>query len=422
MSTNIFDLGAVKELIVDKQPAAVVVMDTNVVMDYPEFAKWNTSLGEVMFVLPALYNLEAERVKRKSQDKESRAAAIQAIRAYSDLCEKGLIHRGIHVDGAGWFISVPLPMEDRMTPALKQWAWVVQEYNRPDVLFLLLTMELAQLSCAPVILATGDQGLHGFASGQGVTAHRVQGFPMTISKASLPEPPSSGIDFEQLKAYLKREAEKKKVVSVELTLAARREIPRPFGRTLDHLLEDIPLPDSPLLLAEGTGAVDRQVPFSWALSYSEWDYPRPEAEEGPDLRTEFFAEAYLDFAGREHEVSDDIKKALAEKLERLTFPLAGWLGSPTVLGPESILKYFFYITYVEGSLSSQGGTEDEMKKEFAEEYLEASSLADFGARVVFWRLGVDPEEGRVGDALTRLFVALAASWDIGNRTTLHLVI
>jgi len=422
MSTNVFDLEAVKDLIVEEQPAAVVVVDTSVVMGYPEFARWNTSLGEVMFVLPALTNLEEERIKTQSQDSQARAAATQAVRAYSDLCEKGAIRRGIHVDGVGWFISVPMPLEEVSQPLLKQWAWVVQVYGRPDVMFFLMTQELAHLSRAPVILATADMGLHGLASSHGVPAHRFRGFPLANLDVVLRTPPPSGIDFEQLKADLKREAEQKKVISVDLTLAAKREIPRPFRRTLDQYLEESPLPESPLLLAEGTGTIDREMPFSWVLSYSEWDYARPGEDDEPAPRPEFFVEAYLDFAGREQEVSDDIKKALTEKLEFLTFPLSGWLGLPTVLGPESILKHFFYITYVQESLSSQGGAEDEMKKEFAEEYLQASSLADFGARVVFWRLGVDPEEGRVGDALKRLLVALAASWDIGNRKTLELVI
>lgn len=129
---------------------------------------------------------------------------------------------------------------------------------------------------------------------------------------------------------------------------------------------------------------------------------------------------HLNFGGREHEVSDDVRAALAAKLQMLTFPLAGWLGLPTVLGPESILKFFFYITYLSESLSSEGGTEDDMKREFANEYRETSELATFGAHIIFWRLGINPKESRAGDSLKRLLTALTSSWGMGEKRVIRL--
>lgn len=424
MSASIFDLDAVRDLIVDKQPVAVIVVDTNILIDYLDFTKWKTSLGVVIFVLPTLINIELERIKRKNQDKQGLDPASEAIRAYRDLCRKGSIHRGIHLDGVGWFVSVPIPMEDRVAPALKQWATAGQ-YGRPDLMFLLLTMELAQLSSAPVIFATTDSGLFGIASGHGIPAYYFQGFPINDLNESLSKlTPPAGIDFKQFMSDIQQEAEMKKAVTVDLILTAKREIPRSFGQTFEQWLEDSPLPQSPLLFAEGIGTLDRDFPFSWSLSYSEWDYPflSPNAGQEFDPRPEFLPEVYLDFGERKHEVSDDIKKALEEKLDMLTFPFAGLLGLPTVIGPESILKFFFYITYLEESLSSKGGTEDDVKSEFAEEYRAASSLADFGARIIFWRLGIDPKESRVDDSVRKLFVAFTASWGIGDRKVIQLFI
>ena len=425
MSANIFDLEAVRELIVDKQPLAVIVADTNILIDYPDFAKWGTPLGEVMFVLPALINIELERRKRKNQDKQGRDPASGAVRAYSGLCEKGAIRRGIHLGGVGWFVSVPGPLVDVVGPALRQWATIVQVYGRPDVMFLLLTMELAQLSSSPVLLATADRGLFGLAASHGIPAHCFQGFPITDLDVSLSKlPPPAGIDFRQLMSDIRQEAEKKKAVTVDLILTSKREIPRSFGQTFEQWLEDSRLPESPLLFAEGVGTLDRDMPFSWSLSYSEWDYPflSPNAGQEFDPRPEFLPEVHLDFGGREHEVSDDIKKALEEKLDMLTFPFAGLLGLPTVIGPESILKFFFYITYLEESLSSKGGAEDDIKSEFAEEYRAASGLADFGARIIFWRLGIDPQESRVDALLRKLIVAFTASWGIGDKRVIQLFI
>lgn len=70
MSDNIFDLEAVRDLIVGKQPVAVIVVDTNILINYPDFAKWKTSLGEVISVLPTLINIELELIKKKNQGKQ----------------------------------------------------------------------------------------------------------------------------------------------------------------------------------------------------------------------------------------------------------------------------------------------------------------------------------------------------------------
>lgn len=425
MSADIFDLQAVRDLIIDKHPPVIIVADTNVLVDWPDFAKWGTSLGEVIFVLPTLINLELRRLKMKNQEKAGRDPATKAIRAYRDLCKKGPIHRGIHIGGVGWFISVPFPMEDRVAPARMQWKPVVEAYGPLDLMFLLVTAELAQLSSAPVVLATADNELFDFASGHGVPAHYFEGFPMANLEARLAElPRRAGIDFRQLMSEIRKEGEKKKAIKVNLVLTSKREIPRSFGRDFEQWLEDSPLPESPLLFAEGVGTLDRDMPFSWALSYSEWDFPFlcPNADNEFDPRPEFFTQVHLDFDGREDEVSDVVKGAIEAALETLAFPLAGWLGRPTILGPESIIKFFFYITYLEESLSSKGGPEDDVKREFAEEYRTASGLADFGVGIVFTRLGFDPEQSRVDDSLRKLLVALTASWGVGDRITLPLAI
>ena len=424
MSDNIFDLEAVRALIADKQPLAVIVADTNILIKWPDFAKWNTSLGEVIFVLPTFINLELQRIKMKSQNKGGRDPASEAIRGYRELCKKGPIHRGIHLGGVGWFVSVPIPEEDRVAPARRQWAPIAQVYGSSDLMFLLVTKELAPLSSTPVLLATADSGLFGLVSGQGIPAYYFQGFPITDLGESPSEPPlRADIDWNKKLSDILEEA-KKRIISVDLILTSKRAIPRSFRRTFEQMLEDSPLPKSPLLFAEGVGTLrlDRDMPFSWALSYSEWDYPflSPNADEEFDPRPEFFPEVHLDFGGREHEVSDGIKKALEGKLEMLTFPFAHWLSLPTILGPESILKFFFYITYLEESLSSEGGTEDDMKREFAEEYRGTSNLADFGARIIFWRLGVAPQESRVGDSLRKLLMAFTTSWGIGAKRVIQL--
>ena len=136
MTDDIFDLEAVNDLIIDKQPPAVIVVDTSIVINNPDFNKWGTSLGEVIFVLPALINIQLAIIRRRNQSKKDPRPVGKAVRAYSELCKKGMIHRGIHLDGVGWFISVPMPMEDRVAPALKQWRMAARAYGSMDVMFL----------------------------------------------------------------------------------------------------------------------------------------------------------------------------------------------------------------------------------------------------------------------------------------------
>jgi hypothetical protein len=283
---------------------------------------------------------------------------------------------------------------------------------------------LTKLSVKPVIFAATDNELFGFASSHGIPAHYLRDFPMIGLEATIAKlPPPSGIDFKQFASFIQQEAEKK-TIEVALVLTSKREIPGAFGRDFEQWLEDKPLPESSLLFAEGTGTVDGAEAFSWGLSYSDWDYPflYPAGGDESDPRPEFLAQAFIDFGAHGGEVSDETKKALEGALETMTFPLAGWLNMPTILGPESIIKFFLYITYLEESLSSKGGSEDDVKGEFAEEYQATSNLADFGAETVFWRLGLDSQQSRVGDSLKRLLVALTASWGIGERVTIEVAV
>ena len=432
MSNGVFDLDAVRSLITEQQPPAVVVADTSVVVDWPDFTIWRASLGEVIFVLPALINVELEVMKRKSSAKQGEDPGSVAVRGYTDLCKKGKIQDGISIGEAGWFISVPIPMEDRVTPALKQWTLATQAYGSPDLMFVLLTMELAQLSEAPVVLATKDNGLFGLASSHGVPTYHFCGFPLTDLEECLPEPFAlSDRDWEEVKSGL-RAAAKKNAVSADLTLTSIREVYGSFGQNALEIFDDRPLPKAPCLLAEGVGTLhlDRVVPFRWGLVYSEVDYPftrtdersRDEEEEFHpyDPRPAFFPEAYLDCFGRDDDGLSEIAEALEGYIRGLAAPLNGALGMPTIVSPQSILKEFFYLTYVLEGLSSEGGSEGDQKSEFAKEYSASLGLVEFGANTILWRLAVDDQQGRVAGSLKWLFMALAASWEIGERKMIQL--
>ena len=62
MSDNIFALENVKKLIEDRKPPAVIVADTNIVIDWLDFSRWETSLDDVVFLLPTFVNVEFQRL------------------------------------------------------------------------------------------------------------------------------------------------------------------------------------------------------------------------------------------------------------------------------------------------------------------------------------------------------------------------
>ncbi len=101
--SDIFDLENIKELVDTEHPSAVIVADTNVLMDNPVFSKWQTHLADPVFVLS--YSLIRDLVgvrekKPKSGDAEhekspDKAKAGEAVESWLGLSSEGDMSKGI---------------------------------------------------------------------------------------------------------------------------------------------------------------------------------------------------------------------------------------------------------------------------------------------------------------------------------------
>ena len=124
---NIFDLTKIKRLVEEKRPPAILIVDTNVLMNEPDFSKWETSIGKPIFVLSDTIIVELEYIKTKPEPREK---AIKAIKNVNNLFQQGKITDGIVIEDVGSFISIPTPKADQINPELEQLEDIVKAFHR----------------------------------------------------------------------------------------------------------------------------------------------------------------------------------------------------------------------------------------------------------------------------------------------------
>ena len=141
---SIFDLIKITKLVETQHPACVMIVDTNILMNEPDPATWQVSIGPTLYVLSdvIIQELEFIRHRQESRDKaESREKADKAIRSLINIFELGKVTEGIQTN-SGWVIGVPSPQQDKLELDLKQLEDIVKAFGRSDTKLLLLTKEL----------------------------------------------------------------------------------------------------------------------------------------------------------------------------------------------------------------------------------------------------------------------------------------
>ncbi len=142
---EIFKLSKIKKLVDSENPPAIIVVDTNIIIDVPNYTQWTTTLNEPIFVLSDLVLIELEHLKGKKRKEGETTKYEDAIKGFNWLLEQGDIIGGIHIAEVGWFISIPSPAEDAINEALGKWESLVQVFSRSDIIFLILARELSKL-------------------------------------------------------------------------------------------------------------------------------------------------------------------------------------------------------------------------------------------------------------------------------------
>lgn len=417
MAHEVFDLAKIKRLVDDKQPDVVVIVDTNIVFKEPHFPDWKVTCGKALFVISDVIIIELEHLKNRRNDPDTCKASRKSIAKIGELFKKGNVTEGIYVEDVGWFISVPSPRESKVKPELDELASIVKAFGVSDARLLLLAKQILEtIPNSPTVLMTADISLFNIVSGNGIPAFLFQGFPVAeLGKHLTGLTVSKEADWDRVLVDIQTEAEAKSV-DVTLTMTAKRRAPR-------WIMVDCPS-DSTLFVAEGHGAIHLHggIGFSWALPYTEWDYQFVKPDSAGKLVPQpvfWSKKAYLDFFGQDVPISAEFIQNLSEKIAMFSFPFAHLIGLPTVAGPVSVVKYFYHLTYLAEELYERSGSSDEAFIEFAEDYIEQSDFAGFGANI-FARLAAHPDEDKTFQGLIDLLTALENCWSIGDTKTIKI--
>ena len=386
---EIFDLSKIKKLVEEKRPPAILIVDTNVLMNEPDFSKWGTSIGKPIFVLSDMIIIELEYIKAKPEKREK---AIKAIKSVNILFKRGKIADGIFIEDVGYFISTPTPKADQLNPELAQLDDIVKAFKRSDTKFLLLTRECDQfIPNIPALFLTGEYNLFHIMQANGIPSYMFEGFPMSgieeIIKKSLIKP----IDWDKELADMQVTTKQNSIV-VEATLISYGSAPKWLGK-------------GSLVIAEGYGVVydgSKNRSFLWTIPF----YPRniisiPKSSEENTLD---LPSIYLDFLGEE-DFDQNLFDGIADRLldcASLNFEE----DKPTLQNPESIMEMLIYFEYIFREGMSEGALE-----KLRQEIEESEGLIHYWTD---WILHLGNGEEEQTACLEGFIQAVKDCWKIGQ--------
>lgn len=317
---NIFDLTKITKMIESQRPVCILVVDTNILMEEPDFSKWSVTAGPTLFVLSDLIIRELENIRHKP---EAREKALKARRSLTNLFKEGTITEGIPVN-VGWVISVPSPKQDELDLGLKQLEDIVKAFGRSDTKLLILTKECSQsFESTPVILLTADQSLYLTAQMNGIPCHSYTRFPIEDLKEITEKLRDWDRSLQDMQVTTKQNS-----IVVEATLTTYRSAP-PWLMT----------GTKSLIIAEGHGVMrdgTKNRHFLWTIPFYAQTVTGSSEKSTLDLPSIF-----LDFLG-EDDFEQPLFDAIADRLldcVNITFEE----GKPTLQNPESVLKMLLFI-------------------------------------------------------------------------------
>ena len=450
---EIFNLSKIKKLVDSEHPEhpqAIIVVDTNIVMDVPDFRQWKTTVNEPIFVVSDMVTQELERIKcRRKQDPKyvkSAEDAIAAINSYSCLLDQGDITEGIYIAEVGWFITIPAPAENAINEALSLFASTVEVFRRADVKFLILTRKLDELMPDnTVVFVTKDYSLFNTAVNNNFPACRFEGFPVTGIEKWIEKKKQEPRDWDALLTDMQRDAEDKSL-DVEFTLMSKelvRDMETPMYIHMD--IEEIPptLEKLDYIVAKGCGCVhfsDNPVHFLWNVPYKpftsetlasdslrgepdpvDWSLMIDDPDEFPfgapgvfDMDT-----GDLDFLGRDKEEFSLLQWDLVEILGNCVSPDAYInSGMPTLQSPICVAEWFIRkkITHQKQIIPSKYSFQDTVWE--AIKFIEISRDYDGLRANLNNLLAQNPDPGNtVADFLD----AVTSCWNIGHTVRTRLL-
>jgi len=396
---NVFDLSKVSALVEKLQPARILVVDTNIIMNNADPDSWNVEAGgQSLFVISDTLIQELEFIRRKEGTKEkaeSRDKADIAVKGLAALFRRGNITEGIPIN-SGWVVGVPSPRKAALDPELEQLEDIVKAFKRSDTKLLLLTRECHQLfEATPVTLITGEWNLFNAVQMQGVPCHLCTAFPITeLKEAAAATRP---VDWDRVLGEIQSNT-KQRAVTVEVTLTAQTVPPQWV----------VSAPGSKrFMVAEGHGVMrdgSEVRPFRWTVPYHPQTLePRfSDDNDGPaDLPP-----MDLDFLGKD-DFGQDLFDAIADRLSdcrNVNFEE----DRPTLQSPQSVMEMLLYFAYLDREGQSEEAL-DNLKREIKA----SEGLIHYWTD---WILLPDDDDER--HFCLELFIrALNNCWEIGQAYT-----
>lgn len=380
---NIFKLSKISQIIESNHPVCILVIDTNVLMNEPDPANWNVTMGPTLFVLSDGTIQELEHIRQKPESREkadSREKAAKAIKSLANLFGKGKVTDGIPIK-AGWVIGVPPPDKDQLDKELEQFEDTVKTFGRSDTKLLILTKECSQsFETSPVIFVTAEVNLYNMAQMHEIPCHFCTGFPIE----SLREVTEKIRDWNQVLRDIQVTTKQNSIV-VEATLTAYKSAPQWLGT-------------KSLIIAEGYGTVydgKKKRSFLWTIPF----YPQniisipKSSEKKPDLPS-----MHLNFLG-ENDFDQNLFDGIADRLSDYT-NINFTEGQPTLQNPESVMEMLIYIWCI----SEQG------LERLRQEIKESGGLTHY---LTGWILNSEDEDERIA-RLEGFIEAVNECWKIGQ--------
>lgn len=271
---NIFNVKHLDALVKRINPQAIIVVDTNVVMNCPDFATWQTDIINPIFVIVQQLYFELSYKLKKEDDAKTKA--ITAIKNIRKLHQSGDLIKGHQINSVGHFIFLENSSRTQLDSVIddKPEKAVLKA---GDTIYLYVTEELTNRNNIPVILLTNDQGLLLLAEPKGLKTCDTRSFPIqlkdVINKQIDPNMKKVNWDKELKKVQM---AGAKQVATIELTLQSKSFEPEEDFKTTDGQMI------KGAIIAKGAGLLkyeNSDFLFSWKLPY------RPEVPK--NIRTIF---------------------------------------------------------------------------------------------------------------------------------------
>ena len=154
---EVFDLSNLRYLVSKTDSDAVILVDTNVLMDYPRVKKWQNDFREPIFVVSNVVDDELG-VLRHGADSKKRVKAIKAQNELEHLTRYGDARKGKQIKDVGWLIKLKPPLAPQLTKELIGLGSMSGTKSTADKILLLAYNKLAESfrNNTKVIFLTND--------------------------------------------------------------------------------------------------------------------------------------------------------------------------------------------------------------------------------------------------------------------------